>query len=98
MYFHYVFMSAFRTIIGKAVRAYAHRKRLTGTVPELESAINAYMDYLESDTLTGYKWRVRRKNGVLEYEPIPRTDDRQLFLPYCEAVDEAAAQEQEKSG
>jgi len=88
--------SHLRYEIAKAVRAYAYRKRLAQTLPELESVLHACLDFLETDTLTGYKWKVRRENGSLIYEPLTGIDDRQLYLPTFEYLTKALEEEKAK--
>ena len=90
--------SHLRYEIAKAVRAYAYRKRLAQTLPELESVLHACLDFLETDTLTGYKWKVRRENDNLIYEPMSATDDRQLYLPTFEHLAQTLEEEKAKKG
>ena len=84
--------------IAKAVRAYAYRKQLADTLPQLESMLHACFDYLKAETLTGYRWQVRRENGTLVYEPLPGTDQRQLYLPTFEHLAKALEEEKGKKG
>ena len=84
--------------IAKAVRAYAYRKRLAQTLPELESVLNACFDYLETDTLTGYHWRVKRENGTIAYEPLREVDHRQLYLPCFEHLTKMLEEEKAREG
>ena len=84
--------------IAQAVRAYAHRQRLAETLPGLESVLQNCMNYLETDTLVGYHWKVRRTNGRLEYEPLPDIDPNQLYLPAFEHLAQALEEEKAKKG
>lgn len=82
--------------IAKAVRTYAYRRQLAATLPELESLLNACFDYLHTDTLTGYQWRVRRSNGNLEFERLAQEDSRQLYLPTFEYLAQALEESKTK--
>lgn len=78
------------------MRAYAYRSRLAETLPELESSLNSCMDYLQTETLIGYGWLVKRGPEGLHCEPAPDLDTRQLYLPHCESMELRKALEEEQ--